>query len=96
MPVPKVWCTEGTIASIALVVIWNRSLGNHDASGWGIAYRVPIPQVRDSNLGLGKFNSTYHSFSGVINVYQACLGTKHLRFRDIWAGDIIPVIRDIE
>ncbi|GFU24126.1 hypothetical protein TNCV_2007181 [Trichonephila clavipes] len=37
------------------------------------AYRASTPQVRGSIPGLGKVDSAFLPFSGLINEYQACL-----------------------
>ncbi|GFW53125.1 hypothetical protein TNCV_3293731 [Trichonephila clavipes] len=51
----------------------------HDRAGRVVAYRASTLQVLGSTLGLGKVDSAFHLFSGSINEYQACLGTKTLR-----------------
>ncbi|GFV51903.1 hypothetical protein TNCV_1322561 [Trichonephila clavipes] len=49
--------------------------GHH--RGLVVEYRASKSQVWGSILGLGNIESTFYSFSGSINEYQACLGTKH-------------------
>ncbi|GFS63671.1 hypothetical protein TNCV_1922351 [Trichonephila clavipes] len=42
-----------------------------------VAYRASTLQIRGSNPGLCKVDSAFHPFSGLINEYRVCLGTKH-------------------
>ncbi|GFV42153.1 hypothetical protein TNCV_3163851 [Trichonephila clavipes] len=43
-------------------------------------YRASTSDIRGSNAGLGKINSTLHPFSGSINEYQISLGIEHWGF----------------
>ncbi|GFV77270.1 hypothetical protein TNCV_445001 [Trichonephila clavipes] len=45
--------------------------------GRAVVYGASTLQVRGSMLGLGKLSSAFRPFSGSINEYQDCLGTKH-------------------
>ncbi|GFV82427.1 hypothetical protein TNCV_3982201 [Trichonephila clavipes] len=45
-----------------------------------VACHVSTPHVRSSKSGQEKVNSAFHPFSGPINEYQACLGTKYWGF----------------
>ncbi|GFU08419.1 RNase H domain-containing protein [Trichonephila clavipes] len=44
------------------------------------AYGASTPQDQDSNPGLARVNSAFHSCGVSIDEFQACLGTKHWGF----------------
>ncbi|GFV87306.1 hypothetical protein TNCV_4032781 [Trichonephila clavipes] len=60
---------------MAYGVLWNT---RYSIKKRVVAYRDSTSLNRGSILGLGKVDSACHPFSGSINEYQACLGTKTL------------------
>ncbi|GFX19828.1 hypothetical protein TNCV_1433891 [Trichonephila clavipes] len=60
-----------------------------------VGYRASTPQVRDSKPGLGVVDSAFYPFSGSINEYQACLGTKHWEFCVTGRDTVRPIRRQL-